>query len=169
MRNALKLAVLVLVVALGLVIQSTASGSGGKDILEFDVMAPVDGPFTGATNAIRGQPGGGLPWELDRARGELRTDGRLDVRVEGLVLARRAPVPPDRQGVNPIAQFRAVVNCLTPQSPVSGETVSSEPATASTSGDATIRDDVDLPEDCFAPIVFVSAAPTGGWFAVTGR
>jgi hypothetical protein len=168
MRNALKMTVLLLVVALGLAIQSTASGSGGKDILEFDVMAPVDVPFTGNANPVRGQPGGGLPWELDRARGELRTDGRLDVRVDGLVLARRAPVPANLQGTNPITQFRAVVNCLTPQAPVTGQTVSSKLADATPTGDATIRDDLDLPEDCIAPIVFVTA-PAGAWFAVTGR
>jgi hypothetical protein len=174
MRNALKVLVLVLVAALGLAIQSTASGSGGKDILEFDTMAPVEEPFTGTANAIRGQPGGGLPWELDRARGDLRTDGRLDIRVDGLVLARRAPVLANLRGTNPIRQFRAVVNCLTPQAPVSGQTVASELVPATATGDATIRDDLDLPEDCIAPIVFVTsppstALPTGAWFAVTGR
>ena len=79
---------------------ASASG-GGRTILKFDVMAPVTEPFTGATNPIRGVPGGGLPWEIDKAKGDLRTDGRLKVEVEGLVLARRAPVPPDRQGINP--------------------------------------------------------------------
>jgi len=170
MRRALVLLLGVLAVG-AVVVQSTAAngeGSPGKDVLEFDVMAPVDVPFTGSANAVRGQPGGGLPWEIDRARGELRTDGRLDIRVDGLVLARRAPVPANLQGTNPIAQFRAVVNCLTPQAPVNGETVASEPVAATPSGDATIRDELDLPEDCIAPIVFVTS-PAGAWFAVTGR
>jgi hypothetical protein len=35
------------------------------------------------------------------------------VRVEGLVLARRDPVPAAAQGTNPVPQFRAAVNCLT--------------------------------------------------------
>src|SRR4029450_8425199 len=84
-----------------------------RKIFALDVMAPWSEPFTGATNAIRGVPGGGLPWELDAAKGELRADGRLEVEVEGLVLARRAPVPEALQGTNPIASFKAIVSCLT--------------------------------------------------------
>ena len=34
-------------------------------------------------------------------------------------------------------------------------------------GDARIRDVVDLPEPCIAPIVFV-ASGGGAWFAATG-
>src|SRR5690349_15709511 len=86
---------------------------GGPSLLRFDTMAPVTEPFTGTDHPVRGVAGGGLPWELDRARGELRADGRLDVRVEGLVLARRDPVPPETQGTNPVPQFGAVVSCLT--------------------------------------------------------
>jgi len=77
-------------------------------------------------------------------------------------------LPANLQGTNPIPRFRAVVNCLTPESPVNGETVMSEPVRATPWGDATIRDDVDLPEDCIAPIVFVTS-PAGAWFAATGR
>ena len=167
MRRALVPA-LVLALGIGIAAQSTAVGSKGKDILEFDVMTPVVEPFTGPAHAIRGVPGGGLPWELDRARGDLRSDGRLDIRVEGLVLARRAPVPPNLQGTNPIPQFRGAVNCLTPASPDVGETVFTDRVPATPTGDATIRGNLDLPEPCVAPIVFVTS-PDGAWFATTGR
>ncbi|MPZ60429.1 MAG: hypothetical protein GEU93_03845 [Propionibacteriales bacterium] len=137
--------------------------------MKFDVMAPVVEPFTGAANAIRGVPGGGLPWEIDAARGELTSDGRVEVEVEGLVLARRAPVPEERQGTNPVPSFRVLVSCV---SSSSGEpatvNVSTETAPATTTGDATIEGIVDLPSPCFAPIVFVTS-PDGAWFAVTGR
>ena len=168
MRKMVAATVVALMVLLGLTLQSTASGSGSKDVLEWDVMAPVDGPFVGDSTPVRGVPGGGLPWQLDRARGELRSDGRLRVRVEGLVLARKAPVPANLQGTNPIPQFRAIVSCLTPDSPETGETVMTDPFPASPSGDARVKTTVALPEPCIAPIVFVTS-PTGAWFAVTGR
>src|SRR4051794_11629895 len=88
MRKIIGAGIAALVLLLALMAGATASGSGGKDVLDWDVMAPVDGPFVGTGTPVRGVPGGGLPWELDRARGELRSDGRLKVRVEGLVLAR---------------------------------------------------------------------------------
>src|SRR5918994_7157772 len=97
-----------------LVVATVSSGSSDdRRVLEFDVMAPVSEPFTGATNAIRGVPGGGLPWEIDAATGELRGDGRVEVEVDGLVLARHAPVPTALQGTNPIASFKAIISCLT--------------------------------------------------------
>ena len=49
-------------------------------------MVGVPRPYTLAANAIRGVPGGGLPWVVDSAKGELRVDGRIEVKVEGLVV-----------------------------------------------------------------------------------
>ena len=167
MRKMVGAAIAALVLLLALMIGTTASGSGGKDVLDWDVMAPVDGPFVGTGTPVRGVPGGGLPWELDRARGELRSDGRLKVRVEGLVLARKAPVPANLQGTNPIPQFRAIVSCLTEEEPINGENVMTDPFPASADGDEKVDTRVDLPDQCFAPIVFVTS-PTGAWFAVTG-
>ena len=168
MRKLFAAAVVAFALVLVSAIQSTAVGSGGKDVLDFDTMAPVDGPFVGPTTPVRGLAGGGLPWELDRAKGELRTDGRLEVRVEGLVLARKAPVQPALQGTNPIPQFRAAVSCLTAASPQQGETVFTDPVPASPQGDARVETTVNLPDPCYAPIVFVTS-PTNQWFAVTGR
>jgi hypothetical protein len=156
--------------AVVLVAATTSYGShDDRAVLEFDVMAPVSEPFTGAANAIRGVPGGGLPWEIDAAKGELRADGRLEVEVEGLVLARRAPVPEALRGTNPIASFKAIVSCLTADGGSAATVnVSTVLVPASSSGDAKIEDTVELPSPCFAPIVFVTS-PGGMWFAVTGR
>lgn len=141
------------------------AGPSDPKVLEFDTMAGVEAPYTGATNAIRGVPGGGLPWTLDEAKGELRTDGRLEVRVRGLVLAAGANV-----GTNPIASFRAIVSCETIGA--AGEALTTNVSTgtfpASTAGDADIEATVNLPDPCYAPIVFVTS-PGGAWFAVTGR
>jgi hypothetical protein len=166
MRRALVLLLGVLAVGV-VVVQSTAAkgeGSPGKDVLEFDVMAPVVAPWTGATHPIRGVTGGGLPWRIDHGRGDLTSDGRLKIRVEGLVLV--------ATGQNPIPTFRGVVNCLTTESPDVGENLVTAPVPASSDGDATIRATVDLPDPCVAPIVFVTSGtgpPPGSWFATTGR
>lgn len=158
-----------LAVVVGLVSPATSTGNEGTDILEFDVMAGVSEPFTGMANPIRDVNGGGLPWELDRGEGELRRNGQLRVKVDGLVLARRDPVPADLQGTNPVPEFMGIVSCLTSSGGVA-ETVNvaTDPVPATPEGDARIRDRVLLPRPCFAPIVFV-ASSTGSWFAVTGR
>ena len=149
------------------VVQSTAArdeGSPGKDVLEFDVMTPVVAPFTGPAHAIRGVPGGGVPWQIDRGRGDLSSDGRLKIKVEGLVLV--------ATGQNPVPMFRGVVNCLTTESPDVGVNLATAPVPASSDGDATIKATVDLPDPCVAPIVFVTSGtgpPPGNWFAATGR
>jgi hypothetical protein len=139
----------------------------GRAILRFHTMAPVTGPFVGAAHPVRGLAGGGLPWELQRAKGSLRSDGRLRIKVRGLVLAHQAPVPPDLQGTNPVPQFRGAVSCLTTASPDTGTTISTDPVPASPTGDARIRAQLALPEPCVAPVIFVTS-PTNQWFAATG-
>lgn len=151
-------AALVLLLA-GLAVGTSASGSDGKDVLDWDVMAGVDAPFTGPTNPIRGIGGGGVPWSVDVAKGELRTDGRLKLKVEGLVVT--------SSGLNPSPTFVARVNCLTAAQPVNGETVSTAPVATGQEGDAMFDTRVALPDPCYAPIVFVTNE-AGRWFAVTG-
>jgi hypothetical protein len=150
------------ILALGLTLQATA-GSTNSRVLEFDTMTPVVAPFTGSTNPVRGVNGGGVPWRLASAKGELKTDGRLEIKVEGLVIAPK--------GINPVSVFRGVVNCLTPPSPTTGVNLVTDPAPATTAGDATIEANLALPTPCIAPIVFVTngtGSPPGAWFATTG-
>jgi len=166
MRRAFLLLLSLLAVG-AVVVQSTAArdgGAPGKDVLEFDVMTPVIAPFTGTAHPIRGVNGGGVPWQIERGRGNLTSDGRLKIKVEGLVLV--------STGQNPIQMFRGVVNCLTTDSPEVGVNLVTAPVPASMDGDATIKANVELPEPCVAPIVFVTSgtgAPPGNWFAATGR
>ena len=76
-------------------------------IMEFDRMVGNTPAFTGATNPIRGINGGGLPWMVGSASGELTVGGHLEIEVQGLVLA-AGP----NAGSNPIGSFRAIVSCL---------------------------------------------------------
>jgi hypothetical protein len=135
-----------------------AEDGGGIAVVKFHTMAPVTGQFVGATGtSIRGIHGGGLPWALRSAQGELSADGRLRVQVKGLVLAAGPS-----SGTNPIPTFRAIVSFET-LPPIFTEAVS-----ASTDGDADINTHVDLPHPGFAPIIFVGPGTNAVWFAVTG-
>jgi hypothetical protein len=124
-------------------------------------MVGVSGPYRGATNAIRGVPGAGAAWVIEDAAGKLRTDGRIDIVVEGLVLA--------SSGLNPAPDFKAIVSCLSIDEDGLPVTVNLETGLfpADAAGDCVINDEVDLPDPCLAPIVFVTNA-AGRWFAVTG-
>ena len=160
--------VLAAVMMVALVVQVSNAGSGANDVLEFDTMFGVDGPFVGTTNPVRDVPGGGLPWQIERGRGELRADGEVRVTVQGLVLLDGVPVPEALQGTNPVPAFGAIVSCLTiVNGAVATSNVSTEPFPASPEGDAKIMAKVALPDPCLAPIVFVTS-PTGAWFAATG-
>jgi hypothetical protein len=155
--------------AVALISAAPAAMTKGHDVLEFGTMAPVIGPFVGSANPIRGINGGGLPWQLDSARGELSSAGHLEVNVKGLVLLDGDPVPPALQGINPIPNFVAVVSCQTIMggSPTVSN-VATGPFPATMSGDSRIEANVTLPSPCFAPIVFVGPSATT-WFAVTGE
>lgn len=139
-------------------------GDGAPKILEWKTMVGVPQAFTGAQAPIRGINGGGVPWTVTSAKGELTTDGRLTIKVDGLVLASTLS--------NPAAAFRATVSCLTDVNTiVNTQTADTFPAVTGPAseggGDARIEADLALPQPCIAPIVFVTS--TGGsWFASTG-
>jgi hypothetical protein len=149
------------VLAVGLIAQTSAASSSGETVLEFKTMVGVDGPFRGAANAIRGINGAGAPWRIDGVNGELKSDGRLEIEVEGLVLV--------STGLNPSAFFRGAVSCLTNDATtVSTVNLVTEQFPATTAGDSKIEAKVGLPSPCVAPIVFVMNAGGTSWFAVTG-
>jgi hypothetical protein len=153
-----------------LALATTAGASGGKveppKILEFSTMTPVVVPFTGATHAIRGIGGGGVPWLITSGRGELDKTGKLEVSVTGLVIA--------SSGINPLANFIAAVNCLTTDSPDTGKTLLTAPQAVTAAGNASFEAQLTLPSPCVAPIVFVGTpavvnnVPSLRWFATTG-
>ena len=152
-----------------LLLQATAASSRDTNLLEFGRMAPVTGPYVGSSNPIRGINGGGLPWQIRSAHGELNGNGRLEVEVRGLVLFDGPPVPSDRRGTNPIASFRAIVSCLSVQNgDPTTVNVATDPFPATSKGNAQIEARVTLPSPCIAPIVFVGPSPTT-WFASTGQ
>ncbi len=136
-------------------------------ILEFDSMVGVPQALTGTQSPIRGVNGGGLPWAIGAAHGEITAAGHLEIEVRGLVLAAGM-----NSGRNPIASFRGLVSCLRNDGTVANVLTEPFPATqgfaAEGGGNADIEADLALPDPCLAPIIFVTS-PGGAWFAVTGR
>jgi len=155
----------VLALAVGLIAQASSAGSGpDATVLKFKTMVGTVAPYTGPTNAIRGVPGAGAPWSIDKTDGTLKANGDLAVKVTGLIVT--------ATGTNPSPMFRAVVSC---QSVDAGAAVIvnrvTSPFPATPTGDASFNGNVDLPSPCIAPIVFVTNGvgdPPGVWFSVTG-
>jgi hypothetical protein len=125
--------------------------AGGPKVLDAQ-MAGI--PVAGL--ALHGIPGGGVPWVIEEGRAKLFADGRLQVEVDGLVLA--------TNHTNPVPTGRAIVTCSSVAVAHSG------PVPFSPTGDAVVDTRVDLPGTCLAPAVFFAGITAGGdrWFAVTG-
>ena len=155
-----------LVPALG----ASAHDPEANKVLEFETMAPVSGPFVGAANPVRGLNGGGLPWVIASAKGELAANGAIEVHVRGLVLDPNDPrVPANLKGVNPIDHFAVLVSCLTngfPRDP-GAPALSAGLFPATTTGNMDAEGMVALPHPCVAPVIFVTS-PAHAWFAATG-
>lgn len=153
-----------LFLALALVAVSALPAAADPKVLEFDTMAPVVSPFlAGEGHPIRTVAGGGVPWAISDASGELKADGKLEISVRGLVIV--------STGVNPSPQFRAIVSCLTTTNPdeTNPFNILTDAFPATPAGDSDIETTVALPADCFAPVIFVTNATGTRWFAVTGR
>jgi hypothetical protein len=143
---------LALVVLGALALASVSSAAaGGPKLLD----ARLTGIPTGGL-VLQGVTGGGVPWKIDEGRAKLFADGRLEVEVDGLVIA--------ATGVNPIGSGRAIVTCNDAVAARSGA------VPFSPTGDAEVETVVDLPSPCLAPAVFFAGifGANDLWFAVTG-
>jgi len=152
----------------GLVSKADADGS---KVLDFNTMIGVPRPFTGADNAIRGVPGGGLPWVIEFGKGKLSPDGDVNVLVRGLVFDPNDQAVIDRGlgGINTVPNFKVIVSCMSKDADGAAiiVNVSTGLFPADIGGNAHVKDAVALPFPCIAPILFVTS-PTGAWFATTG-
>ena len=147
---------------------STPATARELKILEFDTMVGVPSGLTGTQSRVplRGINGGGLPWMIGSASGELTPSGHLEIKVHGLVLAAGA-----NTGSNPISSFRAIVSCVKSDGSFQNILTDAFPATTGPAslggGNAKIETMVSMPQPCIAPIIFVTN-PGGSWFAATG-
>jgi hypothetical protein len=127
------------------------SGGGGRTILS----AELAGSLTTDPVLFQTAAPGGADWVIRDGDARLRRDGRLDVRVDGLVLT--------STGANPVTQLAASVAC-------NGAVVATTAVVPfSTAGDAKIHARVALPQRCIAPVVLLN--PRGSatvYIGVTG-
>ena len=138
-----------------------------RNLVSFNTMYGVDGPFVGDTNPVRGVPGDESPWGIERAFGSLDTEGHLLILVRGLVFTDNPD--PSLIGKNDEDQFRGLVSCLTEMGDsVTEANVVTDGFPATESGNSVIHAKVDLPDPCVAPIVMVLAGSENKWFAVMG-
>jgi hypothetical protein len=168
-RQTLSIFVLLALSLAGVAAPATTTDSqavgNGNAILEFKTMFAVSGPYVGPTNPIRGLPGGNARWTIVDGRGSLKADGKLEVKVRGLIL----PDPPFN-GINSLADFRAVVNCqsIDANGNPTIVNVSTGLFPATITGDCDISETIPLPQPCVAPIIFIMHPAAGRWFATTG-
>ena len=152
-------------------------GERREAVLEL-ALTGVPRPYagTGAANAIRGVPAGGLPWVVGRGEAKLGRDGTLKVEVEGLVFDPDDAAVQERglAGRNTVPELRAIVSCRTVvdgAAAVVNVTTAAFPATVGLSsdggGDVEIEETLALASPCLAPVVFVTS-PAGAWFAASG-
>jgi len=119
----------------------------GGDVLRSDLFgSQVGGPVLFTVSP------GGLPWVIGRGEARVRRDGRVKVRVEGLVV----PTAP-QNGTNPVSNIAASVYC-------GGTLVDTTAAVPfSTAGDARIDAMLTkpVPSPCLVPAVLLNPAPAG--------
>jgi hypothetical protein len=166
---------LVVVILVSSVFLSAATPAAAFElptIFAFNSMVGVPRPYVGGANPVRGISGGGLPWVVGFAIGDLKGNGKLNVLVRGLVIDPNDPaaIAAGKAGTNPSSTFIAIVSCLSKDANGAATTVNVQTKAfpASAKGNSIIQDTVSLPQPCIAPIVFV-ASPTGAWFASTGN
>ncbi len=151
-------------------VASATSGTGARDdggnVFEFNELTPVIPPFTGPTNPIRGIGGGGAPWKIDSGSAELNANGKIEVRVRGLVLV--------GTGANPIQNFAVILSCQSKDAVGAPAVVNlvAGITPATTTGDARFEGTITPPSPCIAPIVFVAIPATATaparWLAASG-
>jgi hypothetical protein len=160
-----KLSVLLVLFLLATAAFAKKGADDALNLFEFNRLTPVVPPFTGAANPIRGIGGGGAPWKITSGSTEMKTTGKIEVSVRGLVLA--------GTGTNPIATFAVILSCQSKDAAGAPTVVNLVAGTtpATTTGDADFEGTVTPPSPCIAPIVFVAipaAANPARWLAASG-
>lgn len=113
-------------------------------------------PSVPADDAIHGAMPGAAPWVIRRGEVRLRQDGRLRVRIEGLVI----PVAPANGTPGPVMSVSAGLYCG------SSGTAAASTGTApiSRAGDAQIDARLTLPAKCPGAVVLVHPNGNAGLF-----
>jgi hypothetical protein len=125
------------------------------------VLAATLAPSMPSDPSLFGVAAGAAPWLLNQGEVRLRRDGRLRVRVSGLVI----PSPPGDGTPGPVMTVSASLYCGNDTTAVG----TTPPAPISRSGDARMTGQLSLPAKCLAPIVLLHPNEIGAlYIAATG-
>jgi hypothetical protein len=118
---------------------------------------PTDPTFHGVSP-------GGAPWVLKRGEVRLKADGKLRLRVKGLVI----PDPPGEGTPGGVTTISASLFCGADADTTPADTTEQVPI--SRDGDARIKDkSFDVPDTCLAPVILVHPnGITARYIAVDG-
>jgi hypothetical protein len=97
--------------------------------------------------ALLGATAGGVPWVLQSSEAKLRADGRLRVRIRGLLI----PSGPGAGTTGPVKTVSVSLYCAGNSTPVG----TSDAVPLSSAGDARIETTVMLPAKCQIPALLV--------------
>lgn len=155
MPGSRRLVVVALAAALGsLAFAFAARGDGGRshEAKGASVRSAL-APSQPTDPAFHGVSPGGLPWSLEQGSVKLRSNGKLDLEVEGLVLTSLGTA-------GPITGIAASIFCGADSATAPMATTSVAPL--SSAGDAEIDTQVSVPATCLAPLVLVRPANASG-------
>lgn len=125
---------------------------------------------------IRGVLAGGAPWVVKNGKAQLSPNGRLRVRVKGLLigdgaLASGDPVPPSLVGtVATVTTVHAALTCGGPGGGAPFTITPTEGVPIDSNGDFEIDEEVSIPEVCAQPIILIrigTPAAPGAWIAAS--
>lgn len=117
---------------------------GGQLISEsLAPSVPTDPTFHGVAP-------GGAPWVLKEGQVRLSEQGRLDLRVRGLVI----PVAPGNGTPGPVTTVNASLYCGADSNTTAAATTGQVPI--SRDGDARIVDRIAVPATCLSPVILVN-------------
>jgi hypothetical protein len=133
----------VVAVTPGIALAHGGDEEGDQVLLRSGVVGSTKPAEGGAT--IFGVVPGGANWVVDEGKITVRRDGRIDFRVEGLVI----PTPP-QNGTNPIESLTASVYC----NAALADTTELFPL-STPEGDGHVRAQLTLPTTCVAPVVLL--------------
>ncbi len=126
---------------------SAAGSKGGGKSTDHRGAALLDSslaPSVPSDPKLNGAAAGNVPWMLSKGEARLRRDGRLRVRIRGLVI-------PGNGTPGPVMTVSASLYCGAATAAVG--TTASVPI--SLSGDAELQGQVSVPAKCLAPTVLV--------------
>jgi hypothetical protein len=137
-----------LAAALAIVAPGAAVAKNGHDVIRADLI-----PSQATFPPINGVLPGNAPWIIDRGEVRVRENGRMDVRIEALVIPNA-----DGTAANPVTSINAVLYCGGSPVADSGPQALSVP-----DGDARFRvTGLSVPSTCDMPTVLISPTAAVG-------